>query len=63
MNISDTKAVNHDEISAELGLPQTKKNVILDATILSSLMSCARLTDFRSVSAGKLVWFISFPIF
>lgn len=24
-----------------------KKNVILDATILSSLMSCARLTDFR----------------
>lgn len=24
-----------------------KKNIILDATILSSLMSCARLTDFR----------------
>jgi len=25
----------------------TQKNVILDATVLSSLMSCARLTDFR----------------
>src|SRR5580765_1554366 len=24
-----------------------KKNVILDATVLSTLMSCARLTDFR----------------
>lgn len=42
-NITD----NHDQISAELNLPQNKKNVILDATILSSLMSCARLTDLR----------------
>jgi hypothetical protein len=29
----------------EIYLP--KKNVILDATVLSTLMSCARLTDFR----------------
>jgi len=27
--------------------PTDRKNVVLDATILSTLMSCARLTDFR----------------
>jgi len=42
-----TRITNHDQISTELNLPQTKKNIVLDATILSSLMSCPRLTDFR----------------
>lgn len=48
-----------------------KKNIILDATILSTLMSCARLTDFRfnhdlipisgkssSLEMGSLVHFV-----
>ncbi len=28
-------------------IPQPKKNIILDATMLSTIMSCGRLTDFR----------------
>ena len=28
-------------------LPASKKNIILDATVLSTLMSCGRLTEFR----------------
>lgn len=38
-------AVTHKQHQLEIIVP--KKNVILDATILSTLMSCPRLTDFR----------------
>lgn len=45
----DTGSIDNDAMIDRVveNIAGGKKNVILDATVLTSLMSCARLTDFR----------------
>lgn len=44
----DEKTMNEVQISEVIDIPYGgKKNVILDATILTSLMACPRMVDFR----------------
>lgn len=43
----DERTINETPIDDVVVMESGKKNVILDATLLSSLMACPRLTDFR----------------
>ena len=47
-NYEDVRTIGETNIDEIVEIPQYgKKNVILDATVLTSLMSCGRLTDFQ----------------
>jgi hypothetical protein len=43
----DERTLGETNLSEVIDITATRKNIILDATLLTSLMSCPRLTDFR----------------
>jgi PD-(D/E)XK nuclease superfamily protein len=43
----DDSTLNETKLEEIVDITPTKKNVILDSQVLSTLMSCGRLTDFR----------------
>ena len=46
--MTDERTIGETPIQEIVDIPMSgKKNVVLDATVLSSLMACPRLTDFR----------------
>jgi hypothetical protein len=45
--MTDERTINETPIESIVEVTATKKNVVLDATLLTTLMTCGRLTDLR----------------